>query len=349
MSNPNFDQVATTTLQAYRPRYADAITDKSAVMKLLKERGGVEEQSGGRTLVEPIIYAENTTAGWFSDYDILPTDPQTGISASEYPWAQLVASIIISGKQEFLNSENKTRVLSLLKGKTMQAQMTMTNIFNRDSHKDGTEYGGKQITGFSASVEEGSAYSVYGGIDSALQLYWRNQWIGFDAYASARLTNTSFLQNIDLDFRVFREVLTTLYNSTARNNDKPKINLCGQRVHEYFESSIVVNERYLKQGNVSDSKLANAGFEVLMFKNTPVVLDNNTPNTSVALTATNQEWVMLNTDFVKLIIGSGKNFTVSEFMRPTNQEARVSQIILYTQYTMMNRALQGRMTDIDFN
>lgn len=343
MPNPSFDQIASTTLQHYRPVFADNITDKSAVMFNLKKRGGVEEQAGGRTLVEPLIFAENSTVGSYRDYDVIPTDPQDGITAAEYPWAQIAGSLTISGRQEFVNSENKTRVLSLMKGKTMQLQMTMTNEFNRQSHGDGTGNGGKDITGFLAAIENGAAWNVYGGIDSNVDLWWRNQWIAFAAFSG-----NATLDQTDTDLRQFRQVLTTFYNSCMRNTDKLKLMLTGQRVHEYFESSVVVNERYVKEGNVSDSTLANAGFENLMFKSVPLVMDNLVNNTSIASNATNQEIEGINTDYLKLIIGGGRNFMMTPFVKPPNQEAKVAQVILYAQYALNNRQLQGRMDDIDF-
>lgn len=347
MPNPNFDQIATTTLQRYRPRFADAVTDKSAVMFNIKKRGGVEEQAGGRTLVEPVIFGENTTVGSYRDFDKLPTDPQEGMTSSEYPWASLAGSLVISGRQEFINAENKTRVLSLLKGKTMQLQMTVTNEFNRQSHSDGSGNGGKDLTGFAASIEEGTAWNVYGGIDSNIDLWWRNQWIAFDAFAGAR-TVGGFLAEVAQDYQVFRAVLTTFYNSCMRNTDKLKLMLTGQRVHEYFEASVVVNERYVKQGNMSDTDMANANFENLLFKSVPIVMDNLVPNVSIAANAINQELIGLNTDFIKLIIGSGRNFVMTEFVRPPDQDAKVAQMILFAQYTEQLRDLHGRMTDIDF-
>jgi hypothetical protein len=341
--NPNFDQIASTTLQRYRPKLADNVTDKSAVMFYLKKSNGVEEQDGGRTLVEPIIFAENTTAGSFRDYDIIPTDPQGGISAAEYPWSQLAVSITISGRQEFVNADNQVRIFSLLKGKTMQAQLTMTNLFNRQSHSDGAGNGGKDITGFLAAIESGvDGWNVYGGIDSQAQLYWRNQWIGYRAFTGVDLDQA------DAQLRTFRRTLTTFYNSGMRNTDRYKLFLTGQKVHEYLESTIIVNERYVKDGNISDSNLANAGFENLMFKSVRVVLDNLVFNTLIAAGADDQHIEACNTDFMKLIIGSGRNFMMTPFIRPYNQEAKVAQMILYAQYILNNRALQGRMDDIDF-
>lgn len=350
MSNPAFDQVAATTLQRYRPKLADNVTDKSAVMFYLKQKGGVEEQDGGRTLVEPIIFAENTTAGSFRDYDIIPTDPQGGISAAEFPWASLAVSISISGRQEFVNADNQVRVFSLLKGKTMQSQITMTNMFNRQSHGNGTGNGGKDLTGFLAAIENGAAWNVYGGIDSNTQLYWRNQWIGADAFLAgdAGYAAVGFFNETDALLRIFRRTLTTFYNTMMRNTDKPKCMLMGQRVHEYFESTIVVNERYVKEGNIGDSALANAGFEALKFKSVSMIMDNLVNNTSIAAGATDQEIEALNTDYMKLVIGSGRNFMMTPFIRPYNQEAKIAQIILYAQFILNNRALQGRMDDIDF-
>lgn len=340
--NPLFDQIATTTLQNYRPRFTENITDKSAVMLYLKQRGGVEEQAGGRSLVEPLIIAENDTVGSYRDFDKIPIDPQEGLSAAEYLWASIVGSLIISGRQEFVNAENKTRVLSLLKGKTMQLQMSFTNEFNRQSHSDGQGNAGKDITGFTAAVENGASWNVYGGIDSAANLYWRNQWIDF-----ATFTGNANLDDTDTAYRLFRKTLTTFYNAMMRNTDKTKLWLTGQGVHEYFEATTVVNERYVKTGNVSDSKLVNANFENLMFKQVPIVLDNLVANTSIAANATNQQIEAFNTDFLKLIIGTGRNFVMTDFMRIPDQDAKVAQMILFCQYTLSNRALQGRMDGIN--
>jgi hypothetical protein len=311
-------------------------------MKNLKDRGGVEEQAGGRSLVEPLIIAENDTVGSYRDFDKIPIDPQEGLSAAEFIWASIVGSLIISGRQEFVNAENKTRVLSLLKGKTMQLQLTFTNEFNRQSHSDGTGNGGKDITGFTAGVENGAAWNVYGGIDSNIHLYWRNQWIDF-----ATFSGIANLDDTDANYRAFRRVLTTFYNAMMRNTDKSKLWLTGQGVHEYFEATTVVNERFTKTGNVSDTRLVNAGFENLMFKQVPIVLDNLVTNTSIVNNATNQHIEAFNTEFMKLIIGTGRNFVTTPFMRIPDQDAKVAQTILFCQYTMMNRALQGRMDGIN--
>ena len=92
-----------------------------------------------------------------------------------------------------------------------------------------------------------------------------------------------------------------------------------------------------------DMKLGDAGFFNLMFKATPFVFDEDMPGASNVITSDNHELVMLNADFLKFVMGKGKNFVVTDFQRPENQDAKVSQILLYGNLTCSNRQRQGRM------
>src|SRR5262245_53375961 len=210
MPNPSFEQLATTTLKNYRPELADNITGKQAVMIQLKKRGFIEEEEGGLTLLEPVLYAENSTVGAYSDWDYIDVTPQDGMSAAEYAWCQIAGSLMISGRQEFINSGNKTRVINLLKAKTMQLQTSMQLEFNRQAQGDGTGYAGKALTGFAALVEEGTAWSTVGGIDSNANQYWRNQWFAYTA------TYGTLVQGDTTDFAQFRRAWTTVYNACMR-------------------------------------------------------------------------------------------------------------------------------------
>lgn len=342
MPNPTFEQLATTTLRKHRKELADNITGKQALMIQLKKRGFMEEEEGALTLVESILYAENSTVGSYRDWDYIDVTPQDGMTGAEFPWCQLAGSIMISGRQEFINSGNQTRIINLLSGKIMQTQKSMRLLFNRQAQGDGTGNFGKDITGLAALVEEGSVWSTIGGIDSAANQYWRNQWIAYAASGFAAIaadySNTAIL----------RRVMTTLYNSTMREGDKPTLILTDQLVHEAFESTFVNVERYVKDGKMADSELANAGFENLYFKTCPVVMDDDMPNFSITAGSDNHEMIFLNSDYLKFKIGKGKNFVVTPFVRPPAQDGKVAQILFMGNFVVSNRQRQGRITDIDF-
>lgn len=326
MSNPNFDTLVATTLKNYRAQLADNVTAHQVLWYQLKERGFVREDEGGTSIVEPLLVERNSTVGSYSGYDIIDVTPQQGITAAEFLWKQIAGSVSISGEEEFKNSGSKTKVISLLQSKITQLELSMMLEVNRQLQLDGTGNGGKDITGLGLAVEDGAAWSTYGGIDSNTYTYWRNQWASNVSITVASPPHTAFLN-----------ALRTMYNSCSRGKVKPTVIMSDQFLFEQYEASLVPNERYM------DMKLGDAGFLNLMFKATPWVFDEDMPGASNVVTSDDHELVMLNADFMKFVIGKGKNFVVTDFQRPENQDAKVSQIILYGNLTCSNRARQGRM------
>lgn len=337
MPNPSFDAIVTTTLKNYRKNLADAITAHQILWFMLKEKGFIREDEGGTSIVEPLLVGRNNTVKSYHGYDIIDTTPQEGISAAEYEWKQIAGSVTISGREEFQNQGQKTKILSLLESKVQQLQISMRLEVNRMLQGDGTGNGGKDFTGLGVLVEEGSAWSIVGGIDSNAHPYWRNQWLSVGTVQLHGTPNFSPLLN----------AMRTLYNSCSRQTVKPTILLSSQAVFETYEASLTVNERWI------DTKLGDAGFANLMYKGTPFAFDEDMPNAGVFPSAgqdtVNQELLMLNSDFLRFVIGKGKNFVVSEMMKPENQDAKVSHVILYGNATTNNRARQGRLTNIDLD
>jgi hypothetical protein len=342
MANPNFDTLVTTTLKNYRRLLADNITAHQILWFMLKEKGFIKEEEGGTNIVEPLMIGRNTTVRSYSGYDIIDTTPQEGLSAAEYDWKQIAGSVSISGREEFINSGSKTRILNLLESKIQQLQISMMLEVNRQLQADGTGNGGKDLTGLAIAVEDGTAWSTYGGIDSNAFPYWRNQWIGGTTIvdtAAAPLTSST-----SVGIQSFMDAMRTVYNSASRGKVKPTVIISSQALYEAYEKSLVSNERYL------DMKLGDAGFQNLMYKNTPWVFDEDMPNNNVypplGTDLINQELVMLNSDFMRFVLGKGKNFVVTDFQKPENQDAKVSQVLFYGNLTVNNRARQGRISGV---
>ena len=330
MSNPNFDTLVSHTLKNYRGQLADNITNHQVLWMQLKERGFIREDEGGTSIVETLLVERNSTVSSYSGYDIIDTSPQGGMTAAEFDWKQVAGSVTISGEEEFKNSGSKTKVINLLQSKITQLELSMMLEINRQLQADGTGNGGKDITGLALAVENGAdGFSTYGGINSSTFAYWRN----------------NFLDSVDIDLSDFATLgrenylnsLRTLYNSCSRGKVKPTVIISDQRLFELYEQTLTVNERFM------DMKLGDAGFLNLMFKATPWVFDDDMPGASLSTTGDDHQLVMLNADFLKFVMGKGKNFVVTDFQRPENQDAKVSQILLYGNLTCANRQRQGRM------
>ena len=347
MPNVSFEQLATTTLRMHRPEMADNITGKQAAIIQMKQRGFVEEEEGSLSLVEPIMFDENSTVGSYRDWDDIDQTPQDGMTSAEFQWAQLAGSLMISGRQEFINSGNRTRIINLLTAKTTQLQKSLKMLINRQSHGDGTLNFGKDLTGFAALVESGAGalWSLVGGVDSQTDQWWRNQWMDFDAF----LTNAAGLSYANAqDNQEFQRAMGTMVNSAMRDGERTTLILCDQMVHEYFESTMTRLETYNKMGKMADAAMGNAGLIALYFKDIPVVMDDDMPGFDLTAGSNGHEMLGLNNDYLHLKIGKGKNFTITPFVRPPNQDGKIAQILFYANYTIANRQRQWRMTNINF-
>lgn len=319
--NSSFDAIVSTTLKNYRPTLTDNITGHNALWYQLKERGFIREDAGGTSIVEPLLIGRNSTVKSYRGYDILDTAPQEGISAAEFAWKQLAGSVTISGEEEFKNS-GKSQIISLLKSKVTQLELSLMLEINRQLQGDGTGNGGKDLTGLALAVEDGAAWSTYGGIDSNTYTYWRNQWIG----------STGAFASVGLDR------MRTMYNSCARGKDKPTLIMTSQYLYEAYEKLLTPNERFL------DTNMGDAGFMNLLFKQTPIVFDDDMPFED--LSTDEHQMLFLNAQYMNFVIGKGKNFVVTDLTKPDNQEAKVSHTIVYGNLTISNRARQGRLTDL---
>lgn len=315
-ANPSFSTLVATTLKNYRPQLADNITSHQALFFLLKEKGFFETKDGGESIVEPLLHEENSTVGSYRGYDIIDISPQEGISAAEYDWKQIAGTVSISGREEFQNSGSKQKVIDLLRGKVRQLEITMENEVNRQLFADGTGNSGKDITGLNLAVENGSAWSTYGGIDSSLaaNAFWRNTWV--DQAGGLALPQ-----------------MRTVFNSSSRGNSHPMLMITTQSIFEGYETLVLANNDITR----TDSKLGDAGFQNLLFKGVPMVFDSDCPAGVM---------FFLNPDFMRFVIGRGRDFVTTPMVKPDDQDSKLSQILLYCNLTINNRERQGRLDGI---
>ena len=72
MASPNssFTEIVTTTLQGYSKVLADNVTNHNALMRHMDDKGN-KQPATGRTIVQELEYAVNSTSKWYSGYEVL--------------------------------------------------------------------------------------------------------------------------------------------------------------------------------------------------------------------------------------------------------------------------------------
>ena len=180
MASPNLSELVATTLRNRSGKLADNVSDNNALLYRLKQRGNIKPFSGGRTIVEELSYADNSTYKRYSGYDVLDISPQDVFSAAEYDIKQVAVSVSISGLEELQNASTE-QVIDLLESRIENAEDSMENGMAADVYSDGTADGGKQIGGLDLLVPADPTSGTAGGINRASWTFW--QGVKFDVSA----------------------------------------------------------------------------------------------------------------------------------------------------------------------
>lgn len=317
--NANFNTLATTTLVKYASdNFEDNIFQSNALFYLLAGSEKLRSEGsktyktldGGRVIVEPLLYASNSTAGSYDGYDELDTDPQEGMTNAEYDWKQYSVSVSISGREKRINSGDSA-VLSLLEGKIMQAEMSLIESMNGDLFTDGTGNSSKDLTGLVLAIDSAG---TYGNISRTTETWW-----------SAQETPVSGPLTID--------VMRTMYNDCSKGNkkDHPDLIITDQDEYEAYEAKLQPDMRF------SDNKLADGGFENQKFKGSSMVFDEVCNAGVMYFTNTNKMGIRVHKD---------AKFSVTEEMRPVDQDAFIKQILWQGNLVTKNCKRLGKLTGL---
>jgi hypothetical protein len=304
MSSPNLSEIITTTLRNRTGALADNVTENNALLMRLKERGNVKPFSGGRTILQELSYAENSTYTRYSGYDVLDVSPQDVFTSAEFDIKQVAVSVSISGLEGLQNSGSE-QVIDLLEARISNAEDSMVNGLASDVYSDGTANGGKQIGGLQLLVADTPTSGTVGGIDRASWAFWKN--ISFDAStdggSAASATNIQSFMN-------------QLYVQLVRGRDAPDLIVADNNYWRLYLESLQAIQR------ITNEKMASAGFMNLKYMNADVVMDGG-----IGGACPSNHMYMLNTKYLFLRPHRDRNMTpIGDDRYSINQDAMVKLI-----------------------
>jgi len=336
------DALLTTTADKYYKsgKMHDAIFESNPTFAMLKQKGKIEYADGGYQIDVNLMYGQNTTVGSYTRYEVLDVAPQDGITQALYPWAQYSGSISIDGLSEFQNS-GTGRIVKLVGAKIDQTTMTFTDILNADL----LDAQNCDLTALTSGNSDKNIISLpmvcnadadvsgtLGGINGNTYSWWRNQALGESDETTTWL---------EIQMKMAR-----IYNlCTQGTGGSPDAMIMDMKTFENYETMLHQKQRYVK------SDRAMGGFETLFYKGCRVFWDVHVPDANYnTLAGANYDdttnWAdgtcyVLNTKFLKLVMGKGKDFRPTPFVKPEDQDARVSNYIFYGQLVCSNRRKQG--------
>lgn len=319
-TSPNLSEIVTTTLRNRSKKLADNITNNNAILRKLNARGNVATFSGGRTIVQELEYAENSTYTRYSGYEVLDISPSDTFTAAEYNIKQAAVGVSISGLEQLMNSGPEA-VIDLLSSRIKNGEKTMQNGITTDMYSNGTASSSKQIGGLQLLVSDTPATGTVGGIDRASFSFWRN------------ISSTVSALTVAVGTGNVISTLNALWVQLVRGNDGPDLIIQDNNHYTTYFTALQAQQRFTSNGGGESS----GGFTSLMFNNVPVILDGGVGNNCPAF-----HTYMLNTDYIFFRPHSDRNFVpIGDDRFSVNQDAMVKLIGWAGNMTLSNGRLQG--------
>jgi hypothetical protein len=325
----NYDNLSALTKDKYIPQMVDNIFDSNVLTHRMLRKS--KPAASGNKVLQPLEYGKSDAKGFYSGYDVLDTSPTETFTDAQYNWKQAYATISISGKEEMLN-DGPERVIDLLEAKVKNAEKSLKDLFgttlyagNGDS---GNEFNGLQhiIAAPADASAETTAGGSLGGISRVDYTWWKAQVQAAGSSAFSTVSASSGTNSIGRELR-------KMYGACTVDNDHTSIIVTTQIVFDAYEESLAGQKRF----GPAAATLADAGFTALMYRNTPVVVDDHCP-AGMAF--------FLNEKYLQFRHHRKRNFVFEGFQKPVNQDASVAKIQWLGALTCSNASRQGLITGL---
>ena len=125
--------------------------------------------------------------------------------------------------------------------------------------------------------------------------------------------------------------MQALFGDCTIDSDRPSVIFTTQDIYDDIYSLIQPAQRF------GDSDTIKAGFTSILWNGIPVVVDSHVSSGYL---------YMINEDYVNLIYSKGRDFKLSPFQQPTNQDASIAGVWWAGAMCYSNCRMLGVMTSI---
>jgi len=305
----NVTSLIATTLSTYGKTLADNIHKAIPLFAWLSIKKRVTEE-GGATIVRSIVYGSNTTASFYASDDILDTTIQDNFTAAQWQWRQAAASIAVTGRIELQNA-GKAQVIDYAKAQIDNALASIKETI--DIKMFSSSQIGANITPLPAIV---AATGTVGDISGTTSSWWQSTSTASGSFAARGLSD-----------------LRTAWDNVSVKMPAggPDLIISDQTAYEAYEATLTPTVRY------SDVSMGDLGFSNLKYKEAVWTWDPN---------ATSGAIYLLNSKALELVQHQNRLFTMSEWVKPANQDLKVAQVFWAGELTTNNRRKLAVLTGV---
>lgn len=219
-------------------------------------------------------------------------------------------TVSISGREARQNS-GAAQIINLLKAKVAQAEKSMKKKLAEGLYATTPTDSSNNIHSLATII---AASGTVGGIAKGTYAWWQAQTGTAASFAANGLDE---MRNIFNDCAV------------QDQTDRSDLIITDQTNFERYEKVLQPQERF------NDSKMADGGFQNLLFKTVPLTYDYY---------CTASKMYFINTDYLKLKVHKDADMKFGDFQEPENQDAKVAKLIWQGELVVSNCQKQGILT-----
>ena len=340
------NDVLSSTLRILLDEEVDQLFQATPLLRMMREKGGVETYDGGQKLDVPLILEEHSSITQLdSGYEPVNLAVKDSLRNASFNWCDFVAPIVLT-KSEELSNKGERAIVSILEARmksvmgalqrevekqlVSNASTILTNLLTLNGN-NGSNSGGS-TTGFLEDGDVGTQTNTIGGLSKATFERLNNQY--------KTSGGTLSIAN-----------MTDLYIScqiNSPNGKGPDLIICSQGFFAAYKALIQANnERYI------DDSVLDAGRLSLMFNGAALHVDPfmgaavQNPGGSDPTGASINSAYFLNTEYIKLAFDSSAQFEMDDFEHVSGYASRSANIYTRMQVYFTHMASQGLMTDAE--
>jgi hypothetical protein len=310
-----------TTLDNIDDQLIDNASENDAFFYWIMHNGLVDEEDGGLTIRKPVLHDVNNTIESYYPGEHYNTERPTGFREVKYQWGFVGGSIVIDGPTKFMN-QGKHGIINIVDGYIMQFEISFSQYMTLMLLGDGTGNFGADLVGIDLLIEEGTAWSEVGGIDSDVYDFWRNYWADVSGTAWGTGANAWGLTSIKKMIRA----------TSKPGFGTPDVLLTCLDQYELMDAAVSTDisvnlpETYAKE-------YADVGFGGFRILKVPVLYDVNLDGHATC----DNTWFSLNKKSLRLIVGSGHRFKLGKPVPHPFMDAEIMTANFYGQLVVMGR------------
>lgn len=308
------------------------VKDKIDKSNNLATNDRVKEFDGGSDIEIPLEYAVGTSAQSFSGLDAITFQAKENITNARYQWANVVQTGVIDKKDILQVAGNAAKITSLVDTKLRNWTKSLATSLNNMILAQAAAEGAKDIHSIATLVKDApSGAGAIGGVNPVTQTWWRNKFQDSSA---------------DTYLKLIAE-LVNLKNDTAgsMSGDAPDLMLTDQAIYETMIGWATSKGTHTF---VNSEMSALMNVDVMNFRGMNLIWDNAVPESTAG---SKSRVFLLNTDYLKMAVHSGRKFAISGKMDmlPQGQDAWAWAILLMGNMICANRAKQAVLFDVAQN